>query len=166
MLIVDFNLDIIEKIVNIYYEEYIKQCKFKKTSIYKLFHTNEYFKRILENKYNIVKNEIYYFKKYKKRVNNYNNELIKLESKILRSQYYPSYIIKNVCKTSDNIKRYILKREQFLKLYNRIYYFERRLVNIYHNINLIWNDIFEQENRLKIKTSIGYFKSLYVNYKK
>ena len=161
MFIVDFNVDIIEKIVNVDYNNNIIQCKLKENPIYKLYHTNKYFRKILENRYNTVKKEIYYFKKYKKRINNYNNQLIKLECKIQCSYNYPINLINNVNKTSDNIKRYIIKRKEFSKLYNMVYNIERRLVKIYNDINFLWNEEFTNIDRYRIEYSISCIQSIH-----
>ena len=161
MFIVDFNVDIIEKIVNINYNNNIIQYKLKENPIYKLYHTNKYFRKMLENRYNTVKKEIYYFKKYKKRINTYNNQLIKLECKIQCSNYYPINLINNVNKTSDNIKRYIIKRKDFSKVYNMLYNIERRLVKIYNDINFLWNEEFTNIDRYRIEYSISCIQSIH-----
>jgi len=161
MLILDFNVDIIEKIVNLDYNNNIIQCKLKENPIYKLYHTNKYFREILKNRYNTVKKEIYYFKKFKKRINTYNNQLIKLECKIQSSYYYPINLINYVNKTSDNIKRYIIKRKEFSKLYNMLYNIERRLVKIYNDINFLWNEEFTNIDRYRIEYSISCIQSIH-----
>lgn len=158
MLIIEFNLDIIEYIINI--NNNVIECKLKKNSIYKLYHTNEYFRKMLKNQYNRFKKEIYYFRNYKKRINNYYNQLIKLENKILCCYIYPNHIINDICKASNNIKRYIIKRKKFLKLYNMIYCFEGKLVKIYNDLNFLWNENFKDIDRNKIEYNIGCIRSI------